>query len=49
MAIGLGYGNFLSQTTMTYADSDVQQKTLDEIKNRNSVAEGLLASILEYH
>ena len=35
MAIGLGYGNFLSQTTMTYADSDDSTKNfVDEIREQ---------------
>ena len=57
MAIGLGYGNFLSQTTMTYADSDDSTKNfVDEITEQKlPVAEGFIHvglpfwNIIEFH
>ena len=57
MAIGLGYGNFLSQTTMTYADSDDSTKNfVDEITEQKlPVTEGFIHvglpfwNIIEFH
>ena len=57
MAIGLGYGNFLSQTTMTYADSDDSTKNfVDEIAEQKlPVTEGFIHvglpfwNIIEFH
>ena len=57
MAIGLGYGNFLSQTTMTYADSDDSTKNfVDEIREQKlPVTEGFIHvglpfwNIIEFH
>ena len=57
MAIGLGYGNFLSETTMTYADSDDSTKNfVDEITEQKlPVTEGFIHvglpfwNIIEFH
>ena len=57
MAIGLGYGNFFSQTTMTYADSDDSTKNfVDEITEQKlPVTEGFIHvglpfwNIIEFH